>query len=355
MLGEVAYLRWIRAAFGRTRHSLASSGMPPPAPELLASVPLDPVGILGGFPQGRARLEAAVAARQGVDPASVVAGAGTTGANFLAMAALLEPGDEVVIEHPAYGPLADTARALGARIRHLPRRPEDGWQPDPDDPALAVAPKLLVLTDPHNPTGVRLVPERLAALVARAARQGTEVLVDEVYREAAADPWPTAFDPDGPVIATGSLTKAYGLSALRAGWALAPAPVAERLRAATDHFNPGSFEPGWSYAAALLDGPGADRILEATRRHLAGAGARLAAFLAAHPAWSAVAPDVPCVAFPRVPDGLGTGTAVAEGLLGSTGTLVVPGAFFGDDTRVRLALCGAEADLSAGLEALAGL
>ena len=179
--------------------------------------------------------------------------------------------------------------------------------------------------------------------------------MDEVYREAAAEPWPTAFDPDGPVIATGSLTKAYGLSALRAGWALAPAPLAERLRAATDHFNPGAFEPGWSFAAALLEGPGADRILEATRRHLAGAGARLAAFLAAHPEWSAVTSDVPCVAFPQVPAGLGTGTALAERLLEETGTLVVPGAYFGDDTRVRLALCGAEAELVAGFEALAGL
>lgn len=354
MLPEVAYLAWIRAAWRRTRHSLSSSGMPPPDAARLASVPFDLPAVLSRKVQdGAGRLEAAVATRQGVDAAAVVAGAGTTGANFLVMAGCLSPGDEVVVETPGYGPLEATARALGARVRPLTRRPEDGYQPDPEDPVLSERTRLVILTDPHNPSGVRLTPDRLAALVAWAAGTGAILLVDEVYREAAAEPWPTAFEAAGPVVATGSLTKAYGLSALRAGWAMAPAPIAAACRAAADHVAPGSLEPGWSFAAAFLESPVADAVLGDTRAHLAYAGARFAAFRARCPGWAGPAPDVPCVAFPAVPRGLGTGTALAAALLDGTGTLVVPGAFFGDDARVRLAFGAPQADLTAGLEALA--
>ena len=57
-------------------------------------------------------LQKAIAAHHGVDPDCVVESAGTSMANHLAMAAIIEPGDEVLIEHPAYGPILDIARYL---------------------------------------------------------------------------------------------------------------------------------------------------------------------------------------------------------------------------------------------------
>ncbi len=76
-------------------------------------------------------------------------------ANHLAMAALVEPGDDVLVEQPTYGPIAEVASYLGARILRFERREENGWQIDAEDVQRAITPKtrLICLTNLHNPTG----------------------------------------------------------------------------------------------------------------------------------------------------------------------------------------------------------
>ena len=61
----------------------------------------------------------------------VVESAGTSMANHLAMAAIIEPGDEVLIEHPAYGPILDIAQYLQANVKRFRRVEENGWAIDP--------------------------------------------------------------------------------------------------------------------------------------------------------------------------------------------------------------------------------
>lgn len=357
MLPDVPYLTWIRAAFARATWSLGSSGMPPPPAEVLAGLATTPEGVLDRAPPpGAERLAAAVGARWGVPAGAVVAAPGATGANFLALAAAVGPGDEVVIERPRYQPMADTAAALGARVVDWPRRPEDGWQPDPDALAGLIGPRTraVVLTDPHNPTGVRLEGERLAALGARAARAGVFVLVDEVYRDLLAGPVGTAFDPDGPFVVTSSLTKAYGLSALRAGWALAPAGLVPRLAGARDHVLGAALEPGWSLGARFV-AEAADAVLGRSRARAAEAAARLGTFLDAHPGWRAVRPDAAAVAFLEPPPALGPVDALCERLLADHGVVAAPGAYFGDPARLRLGLTAPPEHLDRGLAALGAL
>ena len=74
-----------------------------------------------------APLQQAIAAHHGVDPDCVVESAGTSMANHLAMAAIIEPGDEVLIEHPAYGPILDIAQYLQANVKRFRRVEENGW------------------------------------------------------------------------------------------------------------------------------------------------------------------------------------------------------------------------------------
>ena len=74
----------------------------------------------------------AIASRYDVSTDQVVAADGTSMANFLAMAALISPGDEVLIEHPAYDPLIAAASFLGAKIKRFERKAEDGFRLDPD-------------------------------------------------------------------------------------------------------------------------------------------------------------------------------------------------------------------------------
>ena len=86
---------------------------------------------------------------------------GASGANFLVCAALLEPGDDVVVETPGYDPLFAAPRLLGARVIHFERDFADGFAVNPQRVRRAMTPRtrLIVLTSPHNPSGVIASPK----------------------------------------------------------------------------------------------------------------------------------------------------------------------------------------------------
>ena len=190
---------------------------------------------------GYAPLVDRIAARFGVDAACVVApGGGCSFANHLAMAAILSPGDRVLAEDPTYELLLSTLGYLQAEIVSFPRRPEDRWKLDPDSVASRLTPRtrLVMLTNLHNPSSALAEEGAVRAIAEAAAKVGATVLIDEVYlelmfRDGAAR---TAFHPDGNIVVTSSLTKAYGLSGLRCGWILASKPLADKMSRLNDLF-----------------------------------------------------------------------------------------------------------------------
>ena len=175
-------------------------------------------------------------ARYGVDADQVATANGAAGANFQAFAAVLEPGDDVLLERPGYDPLLGAARLLGANVVRFERRFEDGFALDPDEVARALTPRtrLIVVTSPHNPTGALADRAALEAIGHLASTAGAHVLVDEVYLDAADPTLRPAALLGEPFISTSSLTKSYGLSSLRCGWSLSSPAVAERIRRARD-------------------------------------------------------------------------------------------------------------------------
>src|SRR5262249_34133472 len=90
------------------------------------------VELAGESPEGYPPLREAIARRYGVTPARVATAIGCSGANFLALSALLEPGDDVVMETPYYDPIPAAARMAGASVRTFERRMADGFDVDPD-------------------------------------------------------------------------------------------------------------------------------------------------------------------------------------------------------------------------------
>lgn len=294
----------------------------------------------------------AIAARYGTSSDRVTTATGTSGANFQAFAALLEPGDEVLVERPGYDPLLGAPRLLGAHVTRFERRFEDGYALDPDRVARAMTPRtrLIVLTTPHNPSGVMAERDSLAAVGRLAERTGARVLVDEVYLDAA-DPGssPAALLGDA-FISTSSLTKSYGLAALRCGWTISAPDVAERIRRARD----------------VIDGTGsivAERLatlafaqmprLAARAASLIGANASLVrTFLDGQDRLEVVRPGRSTVLFPRL-RGVDDTTAFAERLLSERQTAVVPGRFFEAPAHFRIGL-GTRTDIvRGGLEQLA--
>src|SRR5436305_14221636 len=133
------YMYWSKTQ-SRARFNLATSGVAPfPLREL--PVDLQKLEINGTNSYGYAPLQHAIASRHGVDPDCVVESAGTSMANHLAMAAIIEPGDEVLIEHPAYGPILDVAHYLQANVKCFRRAEENGCAIDTAEVRLSVTPK----------------------------------------------------------------------------------------------------------------------------------------------------------------------------------------------------------------------
>ena len=184
-----------------------------------------------------APLREAIASRYGVTADQVVAADGTSMANFLAMAALIEPGDEVLIERPTYEPILGAASFLGAAITRFDRKPSEAFRLDPSEVERAMTPstRLIVLTNLHNPSSTLASDAELRAIGDLANKVGARVLVDEVYLDCAT-PGRTAAHLGPEFVITNSLTKVYGLSGLRCGWILAEPDLAERMWRLNDLF-----------------------------------------------------------------------------------------------------------------------
>jgi aspartate/methionine/tyrosine aminotransferase len=239
------YMHWSKTQ-SRARFNLATSGVAPfPVREL--PVDLKNLEINGTNDYGYAPLQQAIAGHYGVDPECVVESAGTSMANHLAMAAIIEPGDEVLIEHPAYGPILDVAYYLQANVRRFPRAEENGWAIDPKEVRRNITPKtrLVVITNLHNPTSA-LTSEAVLREIGDIARSiGAFVLVDEVYLDAVYEGTPRPSFHLGPqFVVTSSLTKVYGLSGLRCGWILAQPDLAWKMRRLNDLYSATPVYPG---------------------------------------------------------------------------------------------------------------
>ncbi len=337
----------------RANFNLASSGI---ADCALADLDLSwgDLALHGPSTYGFDPLVERIAVRFGVDPAFVVMpGGGCSFANHLAFAGLLSPGDEVLIEDPTYELLAATLGYLQARLRRFERDPKADWRLDPEAVAAALTPqtRLVVLTNLHNPSGALASDAEIQAVAEAAAGVGARVLIDEVYREllfrdGAAR---TAFRPDGNIVVTSSLTKAYGLSALRCGWILAPAGPAERMRRLNDLF--GVHPPHISERMALV---ALDKLESIRARANALLDANRAAYreiLGGHPALDQIVFDQGTTVFARVK------TEAVETLVDRLKTRfdtgVVPGRFFGRPDRIRIGLGGDTAMTRTGLQRVA--
>lgn len=297
----------------------------------------------------------AIASRYGVSADRVTSATGASGANFLVCAALLDPGDEVLIERPGYDPLLGAPRMLGAVPVRFDRVFESGYALDPDRVRRAMTPRtrLIVLTTPHNPTSALSDSAALEEVGRLAESAGALVMVDEVYLDAASEnaraKTVVAATRGDVFISTSSLTKSYGLSSLRCGWIIASAAVTARLRRAHD----------------VVDGTGSivterlsvvafnhlDALVKRARALLDTNGAAVRAFLRTRPELEWVDPGGGPVVFPRVRNVEDT-SRFAERLLDERDTAVVPGRFFQAPSHFRLGFSGATEPLHGGLAAI---
>ena len=250
------YMEWAKTR-SAARFNLASSGVVAfPLAELGARI--EDLEICGPSAYGYAPLQERLARKAGVDPDRVVHATGTSMANLLVLAAAAEAGDVVLIEEPTYSLLVDAARWLRLDVRRFPRRAEEGFRLDPREVERALTPRtrLVVLTNLHNPSSAFVPPEDLRAVGEAARSVGARVLVDEVYLETLAvrgRPSGSAAHLGPEFVVTSSLTKAYGLSGLRCGWAVADPDLARRMWRLDDLFGVIPAHPAERLSVVALD------------------------------------------------------------------------------------------------------
>jgi alanine-synthesizing transaminase len=160
----------------------------------------------------------------GVTTEDVFMGNGVSELILMALEALLEPGDEVILPAPDY-PLWSAAVVLSKGVPvYYPCRPEAAFVPDPDEVARLVTPrtKALVLINPNNPTGAVYPREVVAKLVRIAEEKKLVLLADEIYNRILfddAEHVPVATLCEGTLCGTfGGLSKVYRACGFRTGW-----------------------------------------------------------------------------------------------------------------------------------------
>jgi hypothetical protein len=310
----------------RARFNLATSGVAAfPLREL--PVDLEKLEINGENSYGYEALQAAIAKHHGVDSECVVEAAGTSMANHLAMAAIIEPGDEVLIEHPAYGPILDVAQYLQANVKRFRRTEKNGWMVDQEAIRRCVTPKtrLVVITNLHNPTSV-LTPDSVLREVGDIARSVRAlVLVDEVYLDAVYKDTPqTSFHLGPEFVVTSSLTKVYGVSGLRCGWILARPDLAWKMRRLNDLYSATPVYPSELLSVFVFEH--LNLLRERARRILDADRKLLHEFLAHQPTLSAIRTDWGTTSFVRLRNG--NADIFLKRLRADFETSAVPGRFF---------------------------
>jgi hypothetical protein len=320
----------------RARFNLATSGVASfPFREL--PIDLKDLEINGDNSYGYAPLQQAIAEHHVVDPGCVVESAGTSMANHLAMATIIEPGDEVLIEHPAYGPILDIAHYLGAKVKRFRRREENGWAIDPTEVRRSITPKtrLIVITNLHNPTSVLTPDSVLREIGDIASSIGALVLVDEVYLDAVYENTPrTSFHIGLEFVVTSSLTKVYGVSGLRCGWILAQPDLAWKMRRLNDLYSATPVHPGELLGVAAFEH--LSLLRERARRIVDSDRKLLRDFLKQQSNICAVSTEWGTTSFPRLLNR--NAVAFLKRLRSEFDTSAVPGRFFEMPDHFRIGM-----------------
>ncbi len=300
------------------------------------------------------------------DPQSeILVTAGATEALTATLLALTEEGDEVVTLEPFYDSYAAIIGLARATHRTVPLRAPD-FQPDPDDVRAAVTDRtrIILINDPHNPTGTVLTPEIKQLIVELAHEHDAIIVTDEVYEHllfgAAHVPIATLPGARDRTVSISSGGKTFNTTGWKIGWLTAPRDLVDAILAVKQfltYVNGAPFQPAIAVGLGLPDSffAGVASSLE-RKRDLLSAGLAAAGFGITQPSGGYF------VVADAAPLGVSDAAAFCRELPSLVGVVGVPiSAFVREDHRadyrslVRFAYCKRESVLQRASAQLAGL
>jgi aspartate/methionine/tyrosine aminotransferase len=279
-------------------------------------------------------------------------------ANFVISWKLCSPGDEIVYVAPNYMQVPGMAANWGCIAHPWNLREENDWQPDPAelDELVGDKTRLILVTNPNNPTGAVLPESIMDAIVAAAERVGAYILADEIYRGAELDgvESPSFHGRYDRLMITSGLSKAYGLPGLRLGWAVVPADMVEELWARKDYTSISMGALSDKLAAAALVPAVRDKLRARTRGILNENLPVLEDWMGRRGIFTWQRPRAGAIVYARYDLPIG-GLELAEQLRVEADCLIVPGEHFDMPGFVRLGFGPDTVRLSEALERCAAV
>ncbi len=326
----------------------------------------------GGLPE----LKEAVAAKTYRDsglvvrPSHVLITNGGKQALYNAFAALLDPGDEVLLPAPYWTTYPESIALAGGTTVVVPTSPESGYRATVEQLEAARTPrtKVLVFVSPSNPTGAVYSPEDVALIGRWAVEHGLWVVTDEIYEhlvygdaEFSSMPVEVPELVDRCIVVNG-VAKTYAMTGWRVGWLIGPEDI---VRAATNLQSHATSNVGnVSQIAALAAVSGDLAAVEAMKVAFDRRRRRIVELLSAIPGVLCPVPEGAFYVYPSVEDLLGmefrghrpaTSAELAALILDEVEVAVVPGEAFGTPGYLRLSYALGDADLEEGIARMATL
>ena len=296
-----------------------------------------------GMPELRAKIKQSLDQKTGRND-EVVITCGTMGAETLALQAILNPDDELLLFDPYFVAYPQLATLIGARSRFISTYPD--FQPDPEAVAAAITPhtKAIILCSPGNPTGVVVERERVKALAELADRKGIWLISDEIYSSFVYDnsfSTPASFGKN--VLICSSFSKTHAMPGWRLGYGYGPASLIHAMTA----IQQSTFvcAPSMAQAAGIAawDYPMTSYVQSYQRK-------RDWVLKNLNPRYQIAKPEGAFFLFPQCPHG--TGTELAEEAI-KHGLVVMPGMVFSQqDTHFRISYGVPDEALERGVEIL---
>ncbi|HEX2567270.1 MAG TPA: aminotransferase class I/II-fold pyridoxal phosphate-dependent enzyme [Burkholderiales bacterium] len=206
-----------------------------------------------------------------VDAARVAITAGASGGLLTALAAYVDPGDEVLLADPGYPAYRHFVRAFEGKARALAAGAASSFQPTLDmvREAWGGRTKGLLLGSPSNPTGTLVDPRELKAIASFVAERGGVLLVDEIYQGLVYGTEPrTALGLEGDVVVINSFSKYFCMTGWRLGWVVLPPAAVRSFEKLAQHFYI-SAPSAAQHAAVAAFSPESLEVLEGRRREFA--------------------------------------------------------------------------------------
>ncbi len=287
----------------------------------------------------------------------IVVTTGASEANFVAVSALVKPGDHVIVEHPNYPSLYEVPRSLGCDVSLFTLKFENRFRPDIDELKRMIIPqtKLVSLTHPNNPTGSMISEEDLRRVIELVESYDTFLLFDETYRHMGTDEnlLPPAASLSPSVISIASMSKCYGLPGIRTGWLATKNPfILDSAVAIREQLSISNNSLSEEIALSVLRRK--EKFLTDARNRVEPNRQLVADWMAAQSDFEWIAPEVGVVCFPRIKNDVDVDPEKLYRLLAEKyRTFVVPGRCFEMDERhFRIGFGADKEEIAKGLSNL---